>query len=31
VFGSTGAIGGELIKRLLPDHAEGKVRIAATA
>lgn len=27
VFGSTGAIGGALVKRLQPDHAEGRLRV----
>lgn len=31
VFGSTGAIGGSLIKRLMPDHAGGRIRLVATA
>lgn len=31
VFGATGAIGGALINRLLPDHTVGRIRLVATA
>lgn len=31
VFGSTGAIGGSVIQRLIPDHTEGRIRLIATA
>ncbi len=30
VFGATGAIGGALIKQLMPDHAEARARLIAT-
>jgi len=31
VLGSTGAIGGALVQRLLPDHAAGRLQLVATA